>query len=441
MSEILALFSIIYFTAIGFLLIRFFQLLPSKTYLELPLSFGLGCGISAFQLYIYSRLGLPWLPLFLFFPWIVLLLFYLYKNLNNLSVSFPSYMKIDALPWIYKAILLLTVVLILFVGFEAILRPVTSWDGWTDWILKAKIFYIDKSVNKFSLAYLQSDYPILISLVATYVYLFLGQLNDRVVLILFWAYYAMTGVIVFASLWKKIEFKHVVVVTFLLLSIQNLIRHGGRYEAGDADLILGFYIFSTSILLTMYHKIKKINLLILLELFLVFTSLIKNEGLFFAIVVQIIVVLTILRGKNIKSIFFFLIWLIPVLEWQIFKQIIHLPTLPSYISLIPHPERVILILIETSKEFFNIFRWNLLWISFLLCFIYYKTQKKENSVTLLYFLFFMQLANYLGVYFFTNVDLITHIHNTFDRLLLHIAPLAAYVIAVTIYPNTQKRVK
>ena len=46
------------------------------------------------------------------------------------------------------------------------------------------------------------------------------------------------------------------IFTFLLLSTQNLVRHGGRFEAGYADLALGFYIFLSVLLLLDYLKIQ-----------------------------------------------------------------------------------------------------------------------------------------------------------------------------------------
>jgi len=45
---------------------------------------------------------------------------------------------------------------VLYVGFEALIKPVVAWDAWTSWAFKSKIFFF----NNVPLISYFRDYPI-----------------------------------------------------------------------------------------------------------------------------------------------------------------------------------------------------------------------------------------------------------------------------------------
>lgn len=434
MSELIIIFSLLYFTAIGFAIFQIFNFPPKNYYLKIPLYFGIGSGLGSVQLYLYSRTNLSWNPILLILPWAILFLISLKRvsKENLYSLLKPKIFRYKETPLI-NFFSLLIILLIVFVLIEADIRPVTLWDGWASWLLIPKIFFFDGTVKSEALRYVNSEYPLLVNLGVTYLYIFLHQINDRVILIYFWAYYAFTGFIFFAYLRHMKKNSSAYVFTFLLISTQNLIRHGGRFDAGDADLILGFYIFCSSIIFLFFNKYGKMKTLVLLQIFLAITSLIKNEGLFFSAMIEIFIAYTLLKTKNYNQLITILIWIIPIFDWQIYKILFHLPRIPGYISTVPHFERLFAILILFFDEFFNIPRWNFLWVLFLICFIYYLLQKRKTEVDLLYNLVFSQLIIYFIVYIFTNsaIGFVPYVQNTLDRLLLHLAPLALLASAMS----------
>lgn len=431
MNEMIVAIGILWMTCIGFAVIKLFGLLDSTSDIEkLPYSFGLGAGIIAMQLYIYSRLNLSWNLFLLLIPGIVLIVFLLYyrksiwigslSNKNNLSI-------------LDKVIVFFIILLMIFVLMESFIRPVTAWDGWASWLLRAKMFFIDGSVNQNIFSYVPSEYPLLVSLMNAFLYIFLGTVDDRSILLLYPAFYIFLGVIFFFSCRKALGKSKALYFTFLLLSIQNIIRHTGRFEAGQADIILGFYIFTSTVLFFRYMQSKKIGNLVLLQIFLGITALIKNEGVPFVILSELFLTIFLLKRKLYIHFFTFLFWIIPFVDWQMFKNTYNLPELPSYLQFRFHPERISLIIIEFAKEFINIQNWNLLWPGFIMSFAMFLFFVKKNiHIFILYILIIIQICVYMSVFLFTSADPKLHIPNVANRVLLHIAPIAMYAISLSI---------
>jgi hypothetical protein len=209
---------------------------------KLPYALGLGIGSISFQLFTYSRLKVPWNQLSIILPWIIIFAYLFYverQKIHFIKLHFKGkFSKLDN----FFGILL--VVVIFYTGFEAWLRPLSAWDAWAIWLLKAKMFFVDGFVNPHVYHLLKDSYPYVINLAATFIYIILGKVDDRAVLLLFFSFYLMLGLTFFSFSRQRFGVFSALLFTFLLLSIQNLIRHGGRFEAGYADLALGFYIFT-----------------------------------------------------------------------------------------------------------------------------------------------------------------------------------------------------
>lgn len=430
MNEAIVLLGLIWMTCIGYVIIKFFRLLDNSSDIEkLPYSFGLGAGVVAIQLYLYSRLHVSWNIFFLLLPWILfLILFFRIKTFW----THPAFVKNIKL--VDKILIFFIITLFLFVLLESIIRPVTAWDGWASWLLRAKIFFIDGSIRSDVFSYIPSEYPLLASLMSTFIYIFLGVVDDRTVLLLYPAFYIFLSMLFYFSSRRLLGNTSALFFTFLLISTQNVIRHSGRYEAGQADLIQGFYIFASSLLFVVYLRSKSLGNMILLQIFLGITSLIKNEGVSFVIFTQVLLAIFLLRKKLYKHFFSFLFWIIPFVDWQLFKFFHQLPKAPSYLHSSFHLERLPLILEEFTREFFNIQNWNLLWPVFFLSFFVFLFSSKRNIYTLaLYLLIFLQLWVYMGIFFFTSPNPALHIPNVADRALLHLAPSAVYAVSISFF--------
>lgn len=269
---------------------------------------------------------------------------------------------------------------------------------------------------------------------STFIYIILGVVDDRSVLLLYPAFYLFLSMLFFLSSRKTLGNTMALFFAFLLISTQNIIRHSGRYEAGQADLIQGFYIFASSLLFVGYLRSKNLGDIILLQIFLGITSLIKNEGIPFVIITQVFLAIFLLRRKLYKHFFSFLFLMIPFVDWQLFKFFHQLPKAPSYLHSSFHLERLPIILEEFTREFLNIQNWNLLWpVFFLSFFVFLFSPKRNIYIHVLYLLIFLQLGVYMGIFFFTSPDPALHIPNVADRALLHLAPSAVYAVSISFF--------
>lgn len=429
MNILVAFLSCLVMMIIGYVVIKVFKLLENVEDMEkLPYSFGLGAGLVAFQLYIYSRLTIEWGVLSVIVPWVFFIIVARFFN----KLQFKLTTKKIKVRFFAKVVILLIFLLVLYVFAESIVRPLTSWDGWSSWLFRAKMFSMENGVEAKLFFYVPTEYPVLVSLMSSFIYLLMGAIDDRAVLLLYPFFYLFLGSMFFISLKKHLGMQMSILFAFLLFSTQNLIRHSGRFEAGQADVILAFYVFATIMLFLLYEKSRDFRNLLLLQSFLAITALIKDEGAFFALFIEVILAYFVIKMKAYRHLVAFILFFFPFVEWQFYKTFLDLPKVPSYIQYSYHMERIPIILSEFIKEFANLSNWNFLWPAFFISFFcYVLCYKKNMQLLFLHFTVIFQLGIYAGVFLFTSPDPIYHIPNVINRTFLHLAPLALFAVGMT----------
>ncbi len=414
MLYILLLLSISSWLFVGLLVLNFLRLLKKFSILELlSLAYGLGIGCVAMQMFMYSRIGISFNFLAIIAPWCLL---YAFRPFSlSPTIRLPKFGKIESV--LLFSILLLSI----FVGFEALVRPLVSWDGIATWLIKSKAFFIEGGVKPQTLIYLNDGYPLLMGLAGAFVYSTLGVVNDRLVLILFYGFYLAAGGVVYSQLRKLLNFRYSLFLTFLFLSTQNIIRHGGRYEAGYVDLAFGFYLLSAVVIFTRVLNEKKLNMFVLFMLFLGIIPLVKEEGVAFSIIMSFVVLYFVMK-KSLPARFLYVLflWILPFFDWRLYKFFYHIPT--NYLFKNPQliPDRFPITLQLIVKEFFNIKNWNLLWMSYIAS-LFLMARKREHFI--ISFVIIAMIISYIVAYLISPNDPANHVPNTIDRLLLHFAPL------------------
>jgi len=426
MNEVLIILGLILVVVIGYSIIFICNFLKEMSLFEKsPYAFALGVGAVAFEMFLYSIFKIPWNPAYLLTP-IVLIVIAAFKMMPKIRFKHKLFTNWSL---IEKVILVLILLLIFFVAFEAQLRPVSAWDGWAIWLLKAKMFYIDGFVNPAVYKLLKEGYPFVINLSVAFLYTLLGKVDDRSVLLLFFCFYLFTSILFYTQVKKRTGNLFALVFTFLLISTQNLVRHGGRFEAGYADLALGFYFFVSLSLFLRFLKSWSNRDLIILSVILGITGLIKEEGISYILLISLFLVYSILKSKKYKMIPLSFIYLIPIGIWQMFK--LYFGPFPGlYNSFVPHLNRTISIIYFILKEMINFQNWNLLWILFFIAFFTFNLSKKYFYI---YCLIFFQLFIYSCVFLISPYPPNVHIPNVMDRLLLHLAPISVFVTALVLY--------
>jgi len=389
-------------------------------------------GAVSVQLFLYSLLSYPWMISTLLTPWLFVGILLFFSG----SVKTSFYFAREKLSTVSIVLLTLIVLLLFFVGFESVLRPVSSWDSWSNWLLKAKMFFIDGAIAPM-FSYTRSDYPIGISLFIAFFYFVLGSVDDTSVLILFFLFYAFLGLSFYSFIRRYLSFEIALLFTFLLLSTQNIIRHGGRYETGMADLALGYGILCSIMLFFEFLRSKRMSTLILVELAVVICGFFKYEGIVFSFLIQVLLIVVLVRDQKVRFLPCLMIWLLPSVGWYLYKM--HGGVQQHYIFFGSGIQlwRVPVILDGMIKEFINIKNWNLLWpIFFLATIVYRKSISRE--MWYLYILLLLQFVSYFIVFVVTPVDFKAQIFITIDRLYLHLSPAVLWVTAMVVGPSLAK---
>ncbi|GEM_PF-1741519 len=426
---LLVLLSIFFITGIGYAIIWGFSLLDEKNNLStISYAFGLGVGFIAMQLYWYARFNISWNILLLFSPWMFVMLIILIKNRQKLNLYFPTIERLRKIDYILLILIGLTGC---YVFFEALLRPVSVWDGLAIWMYKSKMFFIDGTIRADHLNFIDPGYPLIISLLGTFVYLVLGHVNDTAVLLTSFAFYAFLSLLFFSVLKKKYGITYALIFTFLMITTQNFIRHGGRMQAGQADLPLGYYSFVSVLLLFEYIKKNKTKILLLLSIFLGITGLIKVEGIPFTAVIVFFAIYHAYQRKLFHHIVILLIWILPLADWEVYKRVNYIAT--SYFS--AHPiqftiHKSVNAMYGTIRELINIKSWNMLWIVYFYSLLVVNT-KKNKELFIINIVILSQIVVYIFIYLLTSEN---SPQSSIERLLTHIAPLAFYYLALITYP-------
>ncbi len=429
MNSIIVFFIILFISVMGYSIIKGFNLLsgPNKI-AAVPYSFGLGVGLISMQLFIYSRLNIIWSRELIIFPWLVLIAVLFIKSKKKVVIHFPKLSKFGKIELILLIGILASVS---YVVFESLIRPATTWDSWATWLLESKVFYIDGKVNPDVFNYLNSDYPLIFKLLGTFVYIILGRIDDSSVLLVSSAFYVFLCLLIFTSLNRRYGIRYSLLFTFMFMTIQNFVRHGGRMEAGLADLPLSYYSFACFTLLINYIKNSSYKAFLLLNIFLGITMLIKLEGIPIAILIGLFSFLYIHKQKLYKHFIMIIFWILPFIDWQLYRKVSHvgtyyLPAHPIELSI----QKSINSILGTFKEFINMKSWNMLWITYFYSFFVLNLKnKKDLELTILNIIILSQLCLYLLIYIFTSGNAP---ESSIERLLIHVAPMAIYYIAIRV---------
>lgn len=425
MNIIITILSLLFLSLVGFVVIKGFDLLPKKSnFFIFSLGYGLGVGLITAQMYFYSRIGLLWNTANLLLPWIVIGGVVYFLNKKRFVFKNTKYKRIDK----FSVVLLFGIGFSVFYTiFEALIRPLAVWDGWAAWMIKSKAFFLDNTITISALTYIASDGPLAVSLLGSFVYLMLGQIDDTAVLLSSSAFYVFLIMLFYTAVREKQSPRYALFFTFLLAVTQTLIRQGGRLEAGQADLPLGYYFFSCTLLFLEYVKKGEARVLILLSIFLGVTSLVKFEGLPFTFMIGIFITYQIYRKKHFRQLPLLLFWLIPVFDWQNYKHYTNLQNIyASGHGIIFSLQKISNSVSGTLRELINIKSWNLLWITYFYC-LFFLFRFKNKDLTFLHIIVISQLMLYILVYFFTigNAP-----ESSIPRLLVHIAPVALLAISI-----------
>ena len=424
---------------------------PGLFHLEsIGLSFLLGIGLIAMQMFIMGLYRISFTRLNILMPWIpvIVMNFLFTKPFVKPKPSDSKYLKITFSELVLLSLIALQV---LYNFFRALIKPIESYDAVAIHGLKSKIIYLSGGITPDFFQNISSnfqgahpDYPLLISLAETWIYTFLGKFDDILVKAIFPLFY-LSFIFIFYAVLKRITKSRPIslLFTFFLVSVKQFSDYS---TIGYADMELGIY-FAIS-LIYLYLWIRNTENIFFLSISLLASILClwtKNEGilltamLIFVFFAYLVINLRSIRGRKILYFFLYAIIILSfILSWNSFKSFQGLvnenfnPSMISIRSLVENLNKIPIIIYEYQKQLFGFKKWNIIWILFILVFLRgFKTAFSGNVkyITLVFFLFGL---GYMLMYIFSAVDVAFFVRFTGSRFLLHILSVAVFWMAVIV---------
>lgn len=410
------------------------------------ISFMLGIGTISIQLFIMGICDLRFERNTILMPWYICTFFNLFISKafsrERFHIKKAGFIKSE------KILLSFLSFEVLYTFFRAVIRPMESYDSIAIYALKSKMVYLAGTIPEGFFHFLSKhfhgvhpDYPLLVSLAETWVYIFINNFNDFLSKCIF-PLTLMAFLLVFFSLLKKVLKKRAEALfyTFILGSIAQFNNYA---TIGSADLHMGIHFcLSLLYLYLWFDDTTKKSYFYLSLIFSIFAIWTKNEGILLAGINLFLLVLFTLKnwrgkGKEVTrySLFYLLVIGAITTAWLSYRYFLGIVNENFDFSMIgvksffSNLNKIPLILYEYQKHVFGFKKWNLIWIIMLVVFI--KQFRKSFVGGRLYItgailLFFI---SYSLVYIFSAVEIRFLLRTTTSRFLLHILPVCVFWIA------------
>jgi len=293
-------------------------------------------------------------------------------------------------------ILILIGINVIYVWSGATKFGAQSIDVYGNWLLKAKILYLNNGqipellLNNPDYKSAHWQYPYLWPLTVWQIYKYWG-FNEQNIYNLFPLFYAVILVLAAINFRKSgISWIKVLILTYVYSMLGPLLAQGGRFHAGNADiliLLLGWLIVS--------FRDKKL----LVAVLVVIASMIKTEGVFWAVFLL-----------NSKWIF---LAVLPAIIWQAAIKKYNIPNDFGLMLPVGIVGRLWGLIRGMAGEFLNVNNWYILWP------IFFLSVKKHPFWRPLLFM----LSGFIFIYLGTNINTYAYVSSSFDRVLLQLSPL------------------
>lgn len=422
----------------------------------------IGAGVVSLQMFFYSLASIPFAPVVIGLPWaavcaaLVAARIYAFfsKAARNGGGAWSFTFSTASTSSRSLALSPLEVALVLVIAFQAVFSlvnlvalPIQGYDTWVIWFLKARAFFIDGGVSAAFLAdpvYSNAnpgayEYPLLVPLLVSVGYVFFGYVDDRLVKIFFWFYYLnLLGA--FYYFVRPFSTRLVaLMLCAMLATVPRVMEQAAFGGAGYADLPLAVYFLLAVGFGFRYFQDGKKGDFLLSTLFLAIGAWTKSEGITFLaavfIIMSVYAIYTRWREGIKVVVYAAVIAVVFVLPWQLYVHT--LPKLSftmvselSVSTVLSNMERLPFILKVIAPKFFTANKYHITWALYAILTIWGFRSFVRREYLFLQAVLWLQLSFYIFVYVITPFDLKPHIETSFDRLTIHLLPIAFFCMAV-----------
>ena len=419
------------------------------------LSFGLGIGLVAFEMILFSILGLGFNLAFMVLFWIPFFIYALYVTVRQTGSapeekSGPSAFEGS---WVYKIIFFIMSLQIVSIFLRALSKPLESYDGIINFGIKAKIFLASNAVPLIPEAFEgiglgHMDYPVLIPLAETWIFKFIGAYNDQLVKIIFPLIFVAFIVTFYHATRRFYNRRYALLFSFFLCTVPQVVNFA---TIGYADLTFTFFVTMSFIFLFRYFTEGDNSCLILAALLSGFSFLTKNEAISFAFANLVVIAIFILRQKSklsqIKRVVgCYVIPLVIVTAGWIFLKgklgfvntdmditALTMKRLGENLSYIPF------LLNKFQQGVFGPKKWNILWILVFSGIILRHRRFREFPGKLIGIFMLVNVFIYFTAYMVhVGSNSYFHIDTTLSRFMIHFSGVATFMTAYLFWEDLKE---
>ena len=334
------------------------------------------------------------------------------------------------------------------VALTAALSTGLGHDGISFWALKGKVIFLEGGWPLVDDSYRwlpHPGYPLLIPVFESWVYFFLGQVDEQAVKVVFALFYIALTSFFYGAVRHHFGTLLSLVFTGLMAATPQLATVAAL--SGYADVALMFYVFAAAALAYDWFTVSRpkgaktdLWLAVTLSALAVW---VKREGLIYGAVIQGFLGLWLLFGWRSRpwlarlretavplGVSFFIVapWLI-YLRWA---QIPNVDFTPMTLSgLLAHAERLPIIAAMWQRMFLQVGEWGVLWLLALLVVVWRWRQLGQAANFFLLVAFAGPLLLFAFSFVYSTWEPFTaHMNVSIARLVLHTTPLTWYLIAV-----------
>jgi len=415
-------------------------------------SFMLGLGAVSLQMFLYSLASVPFSVPLIAGPWIALAAVMTFHRAFRRTGFRTDGKPLDLAGWLLLVFVLSQVA---YSFAYALTMPLSGWDAWFIWFVKARAFFMDGFVSSAFLkdpVYGQShpEYPLLVPLSVSWIYTAVGAGYEQAGKIIWPVQFAALLSIFHYGVRKFSGSRRTALVFTALLSMTPIILvHAAGFpvklrgvQMGDltgyADLALSAYFLGAGLFIFLYARDKRAPYAYIASMMLASGAWTKNEGLAFALLGFVtLAALALFKGRTeLRALALSVLPLaLFILPWSAYKaghglgsEYVESMGASVFLSNLPRLGQIIPYALDFM--FMKPGVMGLVWWAWAVSLAVGSRYLSGSRSFVIHWLILAQLSIYVFVYVITPVDLKWHLGTSLDRLLLHLIPLAMLAAAV-----------
>ncbi|OGW77869.1 MAG: hypothetical protein A3K16_02320 [Omnitrophica bacterium RIFCSPLOWO2_01_FULL_45_24] len=424
---------------------------------RLFISYGSGFGFISLEMFLFHFFSIKFSLIRIIAPWTLLFItnLIIYLKREGPYGRDPYDMK-DRGNILLNSFLAAGIIFeILYAFFRALIKPIEAYDAIATYAIRSKIFYMENSIPhdffyNLSLLFPHPDYPLNIPLSETFVYLFLGNLNDQIAKVIFPLYFLATLGILYFGVRRFSGRTGALLFTFILASVPQF-----NHFATNAyhDIPLSYYCFAGALFLLYWFKeTESLGCLYISAVMTAMAGWTKNEGFVYCaanILLLLIFLFINRRGIKKKDILSGLLYICVILliltPWLWVKFTANLvnsdvgSTTLSELNIIKQSYKAWPILYEFQRQIFGPKKWNIIWIAAFIAMAVYRKKIFADGQKYITISLILTVSGYIFAYLIGQDEIRHMVGTTWSRMMMHFLPLTVYWLAYLIKDEFAER--